>query len=378
MAGPEFNLGTRNDAEEKHWRMVGESFTGMTSRSDAAAGAIGQSLEQIVTTAQAVGLHLAEVLKLDPSATAELMEPILRAVDKVDVALATGEAMAVNTLAEAISNVGELLAVRLSGNYDIDEFGFDAHFQEKVWLPIWRPFFENWFRVEVIGAENIPSDGSALIVSNHAGVLPMDGMMTMVAVHDHAGRNLRMLAADLAMGVPVVAPIARRVGATLANAADAESLLTSNEIVAVWPEGFKGLGKPFGDRYRLQRFGRGGFVSTAVAAGAPIIPLSVVGSEEIYPKIGEVPARAAVHADHADVPAHGSARRDAAADEVDHGIRQADRDGGIRPRCRRRPNGRLRDHRPGARDDPEHALPQSCSPRQRLLRLMTGEPVRPR
>lgn len=292
MAGPEFNLGTRNDAEEKHWRMVGESFTGMTSRSDAAAGAIGQSLEQIVTTAQAVGLHLAEVLKLDPSAAAELMDPILRAVDKVDVALATGEAMAVNTLAEAISHVGELLAVRLSGNYDIDEFGFDAHFQEKVWLPIWRPFFENWFRVEVIGAENIPSDGSALIVSNHAGVLPMDGMMTMVAVHDHAGRNLRMLAADLAMGVPVVAPIARRVGATLANAADAEALLTSNEIVAVWPEGFKGLGKPFGDRYRLQRFGRGGFVSTAVAAGAPIIPLSVVGSEEIYPKIGEVPALA--------------------------------------------------------------------------------------
>ncbi|WP_333618719.1 lysophospholipid acyltransferase family protein [Dietzia sp.] len=292
MAGPEFDLGARNADEEVRWKVVGESFTGTTSRSDAAAGAVGQTLEQIVSTAKEVGLHLADVLALDPKAASELMEPILRAVDKADVALATGEAVLLNSLAEAIAQVGEVLATRLTGRYEIDDFGFDAHFQEKIWLPIWRPFFEKWFRVEVIGAEHIPSDGSALIVSNHAGVLPMDGMMTMVAVHDYAGRNLRMLAADLAMGIPVVAPIARRVGATLASAADAEALLTSNEIVAVWPEGFKGLGKPFGDRYRLQRFGRGGFVSTAVASGAPIIPLSVVGSEEIYPKIGEVPALA--------------------------------------------------------------------------------------
>lgn len=292
MAGPEFDLGTRNADEEVRWRVVGESFTGMTSRSDAAAGAIGQTVEQIVATAQAVGAHLTEVLALEPGAVTDLMEPILRAVERADAALATGEATLLNSLAEAIAQVGELLAIRLTGHYEIDEFGFDAHFQEKIWLPIWRPFFENWFRVEVIGAEHIPREGSALIVSNHAGVLPVDGLMTMVAVHDHAGRNLRMLAADLAMGIPVVAPVARRIGATLASNADAEALLSSDQIVAVWPEGFKGLGKPFGDRYRLQRFGRGGFVSTAVASGAPIIPLSVVGSEEIYPKIGEIPALA--------------------------------------------------------------------------------------
>src|SRR5699024_569630 len=133
---------------------------------------------------------------------------------------------------------------------------------------------------------NIPATDSGLIVSNHAGVLPLDGLMTTVAVNDHGGRPLRLLAADLAMTLPVSAPFARRAGATLACAADAERLLEAGHVVAVWPEGFKGLGKPFADRYRLQRFGRGGFVATALAAGSPIIPCSVVGSEEIYPKLG--------------------------------------------------------------------------------------------
>nr|WP_241742482.1 lysophospholipid acyltransferase family protein [Dietzia kunjamensis] len=220
------------------------------------------------------------------------MAPVRELTRGVDTMLATGDISALSTLADAVNAAGELLASRVTGGYEVDEFGFDEHFHTNVWLPLWRPLFEHWFRVEVIGAENIPADGAGLIVSNHAGVLPLDGMMTTVAVHDHAGRALRLLAADLAMSLPVSAPLARRAGATLACAADAERLLESGHVVAVWPEGFKGLGKPFADRYRLQRFGRGGFVATALAAGAPIIPCSVVGSEEIYPKIGEVPALA--------------------------------------------------------------------------------------
>ncbi|CAM5265907.1 acyltransferase family protein [Streptomyces tanashiensis] len=101
-----------------------------------------------------------------------------------------------------------------------------------------------------------------------------------------AGRHLRLLAADLVFVLPVVNELARKAGHTLACAEDAERLLRSGEVVGVMPEGFKGIGKPFGERYKLQRFGRGGFVSTALRAGVPIVPCSIVGAEEIYPMLG--------------------------------------------------------------------------------------------
>ena len=102
-------------------------------------------------------------------------------------------------------------------------------------------------------------------------------------------RSTRALGADLIFATPYVHDLARKTGATLACAEDAERLLTAGELVAVFPEGFKGLGKPYTDRYRLQRFGRGGFVSAAVRAQVPIIPVSIVGSEEIYPILAHLP-----------------------------------------------------------------------------------------
>ncbi|WP_420880974.1 lysophospholipid acyltransferase family protein [Rhodococcus sp. (in: high G+C Gram-positive bacteria)] len=179
---------------------------------------------------------------------------------------------------------------RLAGDYEVDEFGYDPHFADGVFLPALRPLFEKWFRVEVRGVENIPADGGALVVANHAGVVPIDALMTSVAVHDHhpQQRALRMLAADLAFEMPIVGNIARKAGHTLACHPDAERLLRGGEVAAVFPEGFKGIGKPFSERYKLQRFGRGGFVSAAMRAGAPIVPCSIVGSEEIYPKIGDI------------------------------------------------------------------------------------------
>jgi 1-acyl-sn-glycerol-3-phosphate acyltransferase len=86
----------------------------------------------------------------------------------------------------------------------------------------------------------------------------------------------------------MVSQVARKSGSTLATTADAELLLSSGELVGVWPEGFKGIGKPFSERYKLQRFGRGGFVANAIRAGVPIIPCSIVGAEEIYPMIGNM------------------------------------------------------------------------------------------
>jgi 1-acyl-sn-glycerol-3-phosphate acyltransferase len=177
---------------------------------------------------------------------------------------------------------------RITGDYDIDEFGFDRDLTDHVLLPPLRPLYDKWFRVETRGLDNIPDVGGALIVANHSGTIPVDALMTILALHDHhpAKRTLRLLGADLVFSLPIVAPLARKGGNTLACNADAERLLTNNELVGVFPEGFKGIGKPFSERYKLQRFGRGGFVSAALRTGKPIIPVSIVGAEEIYPIIG--------------------------------------------------------------------------------------------
>jgi 1-acyl-sn-glycerol-3-phosphate acyltransferase len=177
---------------------------------------------------------------------------------------------------------------RITGDYEVDEFGYDQELTDQVLMSLIRPLYEKYFRVEVKGIENIPSEGGALIVANHSGTLPLDGLMLQAAVHDEhpAGRHLRLLAADLVFVLPVVNELARKAGHTLACAEDARVLLERGELVGVMPEGFKGIGKPFGERYKLQRFGRGGFVSTAMRAGAPIVPCSIVGAEEIYPMIG--------------------------------------------------------------------------------------------
>lgn len=179
---------------------------------------------------------------------------------------------------------------RLSGDYTVDDFGFDEDFTENAYLPLLRPLYKSWFRVEVRGIENIPGSGGALIVANHSGTVAFDSLMTQVAVHDEhrAHRYLRMLGADLVFKTPVVGAVARKSGATLAANPDAERLLASGELVGVWPEGFKGIGKPFSERYKLQRFGRGGFVAAALRTSVPIVPCSIVGAEEIYPMLGNL------------------------------------------------------------------------------------------
>jgi len=194
------------------------------------------------------------------------------------------------TLADALA----FLRRRLTGDYAVDEFGFDADLTDGVILPLLRPLYRRWFRVETSGLHHVPDDGGALVVANHSGTVPLDALMVSVAVHDDhpAQRHLRMLGADMLFRMPVLGQLSRKHGTTLACNADAERLLRCDELVGVWPEGFKGIGKPFADRYKLQRFGRGGFVSAALRTGRPIIPCSIVGAEETYPKIGDLPALA--------------------------------------------------------------------------------------
>lgn len=179
---------------------------------------------------------------------------------------------------------------RMTGDYDIDVYGFDRDLTEQVVLPLARPLYRSWFRVQTSGLEHVPSEGGALLVANHAGALPFDAIMTKIALlDDHpAHRNLRELAADLALRLPIVGELARKTGNTLAHDDDAVRMLADGELVGVWPEGYKGIGKPFSERYKLARFGRGGFVRVALRAQVPIIPVAIVGSEETYPIVGNV------------------------------------------------------------------------------------------
>lgn len=193
-----------------------------------------------------------------------------------------------SALEDVVMQVVAFLRRRIGGEYTVDDFGFDRELTETVVMALLRPLYRRWFRVEVRGVENIPDSGGALIVANHSGTIAVDALMTHVALFDEhpAHRHLRLLAADLVFETPVMADLARKVGSTLATNADAERLLNEGELVGVFPEGFKGIGKPFSERYKLQRFGRGGFVSAALRTSTPIFPCSIVGAEEIYPIIG--------------------------------------------------------------------------------------------
>ncbi|GGO13868.1 glycerol acyltransferase [Microbispora rosea subsp. aerata] len=193
------------------------------------------------------------------------------------------------TADERLAELFAFLRRRVTGDYEVDEFGFDPELNEKVLLEALRPLYRHWFRVEALGLDNVPADSGALIVANHSGTLPMDALMLQVAVHDELGRALRLLGAHLVYQLPVLGHLARKSGHTLACPEDADRLLRKGEVVGVFPEGFKGIGKPFSERYRLQRFGRGGFVASAIKAGVPIVPCAIVGAEEIYPKIGDIP-----------------------------------------------------------------------------------------
>ncbi len=175
-------------------------------------------------------------------------------------------------------------ALKVIPSGEVDDFGLDRRFELAI-KPFFDFLFTQYFRVEVKGVENIPTAGRALLVSNHSGVLPYDAAMMKVGIfNEHsAQRELRFLVDDFVFHFPFLGILMNRIGGVRACPENAERLLNSDELIVVFPEGIKGIGKNFKDRYQLQRFGRGGVIRLAYKTRSPIIPCAVVGAEEIHP-----------------------------------------------------------------------------------------------
>ncbi|MCB1017375.1 MAG: acyltransferase family protein [Acidimicrobiales bacterium] len=168
---------------------------------------------------------------------------------------------------------------------DVDEWGRSERMRALA-RRVYDPVYRNWFRVEWEGLENIPTEGGALLVANHAAAIPSDAPVIMHGIETELERPVYGLADDLFKGLPVVGTLWSRTGGVPAHPDNAYRLLREQgQLVLVFPEGSKGPGKHFSQRYQLRRFGRGGFVEIAMRAGVPVVPIAVVGAEESMPTL---------------------------------------------------------------------------------------------
>lgn len=168
---------------------------------------------------------------------------------------------------------------------DVDEWGRSEHMRALA-RRMYEPVYKHWFRVEWEGLENVPTDGGALLVANHAAAIPSDAPVIMHGIETELERPVYGLADDLFKSLPVVGTLWSRTGGVPAHPDNAYRLLREQgQLVLVFPEGSKGPGKNFSQRYQLRRFGRGGFVEIAMRAGVPVVPIAVVGAEESMPTL---------------------------------------------------------------------------------------------
>lgn len=169
---------------------------------------------------------------------------------------------------------------------EVDPFGFDPVFERYV-RPLFEFLYVKYFRVETYGMANVPQTGGCLMVGNHSGSLPYDAVMLKMALQrEHpARRELRFTVEDFLFHLPFLGSFMNRFGGVRASQENATLLLESGMPVVVFPEGVKGLGKLYRDRYHLARFGRGGFVKLCLRTRAPLVPVAFIGPEEIHPML---------------------------------------------------------------------------------------------
>ncbi|MBZ0120998.1 MAG: acyltransferase family protein, partial [Sandaracinaceae bacterium] len=174
----------------------------------------------------------------------------------------------------------------LNRSEEVDDFGLDPTYEAKL-APLFEALYRKWFRVTVEGVGHVPAQGRCMIVANHGGALPWDGLMLRTAIRlEHpSGRRARWLAEDYVYHMPFAGAFLARVGGVRACPENAERLLAQDELLAVFPEGIKGVSKLFKKRYELQRFGRGGHIKLALKTGSSVVPAGIVGAEEAYPML---------------------------------------------------------------------------------------------
>ena len=190
-------------------------------------------------------------------------------------------------LGAARRSLGTLGMIERSG--EVDEFGMEDVAVRRV-RPLLDFLFDHYWRVELKGLENVPETGPCLLVANRSGLLPYDGLMLSHAIErEHpSGQRPRFLVADWLMHLPFVHASVAQIGGVRACRENAERLLASERFVVVFPEGVKGAAKVFRERYQLKRFGRGGVVRVALKSGAPLVPVGIVGAEEVHPILFKV------------------------------------------------------------------------------------------
>lgn len=242
------------------------------------------SVVDVVTEIRALEDKLDELIESAPSSLASLPESRPSTVPPPEPETAFDTAREMLSTDFYLRRWGQ--AAMRNRSEEVDDFGYDPTYDARV-RPLFDFLYARYFRVECRGISNVPNGGRCMLVANHSGTIPFDGpMLKMAMKHEHAGkRDVRWLAEDFVFHFPFLGSFESRIGAVRACQENAERLLRQETLVAVFPEGTKGIGKLFKERYKLQRFGRGGFVRLALRTRTPIVPVAIVGAEETNPML---------------------------------------------------------------------------------------------
>ena len=205
------------------------------------------------------------------------------------MATAGSEATIKSALAAVVETIRSAYGPGAEKASDLPDGGHDPRFLERA-APLLEFLWSRYFRVRLLGLENVPQAGAAMLVGNHSGGIPYDGALLLYGLYRNMPnhRRVRPLVANFAFRAGWMANVVARIGGVRASTETALPLLAAGELVAVFPEGLKGVGKLYRERYRLARFGRGGFVRLARQAQVPLLPVAIVGAEEIHPVIGKI------------------------------------------------------------------------------------------